>query len=275
VTIATTLLWVLPDLDERPRPSPAVPAEAPEAPADPRSAGEPGAAAATANPGLADEAIEREAAKGYAEGFARGLAEGREQGLDEGREQGFAEGREQGLAEGREQGYAAGWASGADTASADFASHARQLRAILIRLCEPVPALDAIVEEAVAALALEIARCVIGRETAHSREYLVALIREAVAKVPIEMGVPKLELNPDDLEAIRRLAPELVGAGAVLVGDDAIEPGDCRVICDNGGTAIKDRRWRPRLAEGASQVDLSLTARWRAAMLAMFEGEDR
>jgi flagellar assembly protein FliH len=258
MTIATALLWVLPDLDERPR-SPPVPAEAPPAPADPPSAGEAGAEEAATDPGLPDEAMQQEAARGYAEGFARGLAEGREQGL----------------AEGREHGYAAGWASGAATASAGLASQARQLLAITTRLGAPVPALDAIVEDAVAALALEIARCVIGRETAHSREYLVALIREAVAKVPIEMGVPKIELNPADLETIRQLAPELGGDGAVLVGDDAIEPGDCRVVCDGGGAAIKDRRWRHRFANGVSQVDLSLAARWRAAILAMFEGDDR
>jgi flagellar assembly protein FliH len=82
-------------------------------------------------------------------------------------------------------------------------------------------------------------------------------------------------LNPTDLDVIRGLAPEIEGGNAALVADDTIEPGDCRVIADARGMPIKDMRWRPRAGEGASQVDLSLATRWRAVMLALFEGEEK
>jgi len=190
-------------------------------------------------------------------------------------EKGYAEGWQRGLAEGREKGYTEGIDAGAKAAETALAEQAQRLAAILARLDAPIPALDRPVEEAVAALALEVARCVIGGETARSREYLVRLIREAVAKVPIEMGTLKVVLNPADLELVRALAPEIENGSASLVGDNAIEPGDCLVVADGQGAPIKDMRWRPRTGEGMSQVDLSLATRWRAVMLALFEDEDK
>jgi flagellar assembly protein FliH len=187
---------------------------------------------------------------------------------------GHAEGVASGLREGREQGYAEGLAAGTRAGEAALAVQAQRLSAIAERLDAPIPALDRAVEEAVAALALEVARCVIGGEVARSRDYLVRLIREAVAKVPIEMGALQLVLNPADVELVRGLVPDIESGGAVLVGDDAIEEGGCVVIADGDARPVKDRRWRPRAGEGASQVDLTLAARWRSVMLALFDGEE-
>jgi len=197
------------------------------------------------------ETVQEEIAKGYSEGWQRGLAEG------------------------REKGYAEGLDEGTKAAEQALALQAERLAAIIARLGAPLPALERPVEEAIAALALEVARCVIGSETSRSREYLVRLIREAVAKVPIEMGALKVVLNPVDLELVRALAPEIENDSAALVGDDAVEPGDCLVVADGQGAPIKDMRWRPRAGEGMSQVDLSLATRWRAVMLALFEGEEK
>ncbi len=257
MTETTALLWPMPELDDRPRPPP-LPMDAPSQ----RTEG----VAADPSPAEADpdipspaELVEQQLGEGYATGWERG----------------FAEGRDSGLAAGREQGYAAGFATGAEAARADLATEADRLRSIIGRLGAPIPALDAIVEDALAALALEVARCVVGRETSSSRDYLVPLIRDAIAKIPIEMGAPKLMLNPADLETIRKTASDIVRDGAVLVADDTVELGDCRVICDGERAPIKDRRWRPRPTAAIAQADLSIAARWRAAIFAMFEGEDQ
>jgi flagellar assembly protein FliH len=187
---------------------------------------------------------------------------------------GYAEGLRRGLAEGRDTGYAEGLAAGAKAAEEPLAAQARRLAAIASRLAAPIPALDRTVEEAIAALALEVARCVIGSEVVQSREYLVRLIREAVAKVPVEMGALQIVLHPADLEVVRGLAPDIESGGAVLVADPAIEEGGCLVVADGDGRPVRDRRWRPRAGEGVSQVDLSLAARWRGVMLALFDGEE-
>ncbi len=184
---------------------------------------------------------------------------------------GCAEGFERGLAEGRETGYAAGFAAGLEAAQRSLTEEARRLTALVQRLTEPIPALERRVEEAVVALALEIARCVIGGELARSREPLVRLIREAIAKVPIETGALEIVLNPADLDLVRALAPEIERGSATLLGDPAVETGGCLVI---GHGEVKDVRWHPRLREGVSQVDLSLAARWRNVMLTLFDGED-
>lgn len=255
MTATTALLWPMPELDDRPRQP--MPMDGPPQPADGEAAAPP-PATDRYGPSPA-ELVEQQLAEGYAAGWERGFAEGRDSGLEHGRERGYAE----------------GFATGAEAARGELAAEADRLRSIVGRLGAPIPALDAIVEDAVAALALEVARCVIGRETTTSRDYLMPLIRDAIAKIPIEMGAPKLVLNPADLETIRKNASDIVRDGGVLVADDTVEPGDCRVVCDGERAPIKDRRWRPRPAAAMAQADLSLAARWRAAIFAMFEGEDQ
>lgn len=187
---------------------------------------------------------------------------------------GYAEGWEQGRLEGAEKGHADAIVA-AEAAQTTLAQQARRLATIADRLGAPIPALDAAVEEAVAALALEVARWVIGNEVSRSRDYLVRLIREALAKVPIELGSVAIIVNPADRDLICRLAPDIADGNAVLVSDDAVEPGDCRVIADSQAAPAKDLRWRPRAADGIAQVNLSIPSRWRAAMLALFEDEDK
>jgi flagellar assembly protein FliH len=184
------------------------------------------------------------------------------------------EGLQRGIEEGREQGYAAGFAEGAKAGEARVLEVVNRMVEIVGKLGMPVAALEQPVEEAVAALALEIARCVIGEEVGRSREFLARLVREAIAKVPLEMGAPRVLLNPADLELARRLAPEIDEGKAVLVADETIEPGGALIVADGEGRQIKDRRWNPRTAEGVSQVNLTLSSRWREVMLTLFDGED-
>jgi flagellar assembly protein FliH len=184
------------------------------------------------------------------------------------------EGLQRGIAEGREQGYAAGFAEGAKTGETKMLEAVNRMAEIVGKLGMPVAVLEQPVEEAVAALALEIARCVIGDEVRRSREFLVRLVREAIAKVPLEMGAPRVLLNPADLELARALAPEIDEGRAVLVADETIEVGGALIVADGEERQIKDRRWNPRTVEGVSQVNLTLSSRWREVMLTLFDGEE-
>jgi flagellar assembly protein FliH len=185
-----------------------------------------------------------------------------------------AEAIERGLTEGREQGYAAGYAEGAAIGEVRLTEAVERLAAIVRHLGEPLAVLEQPVEEAIVALALEIARCVIGNEVRRSHEFLVRLVREAIAAIPLEMGSPRVLLNPADLELIRKLVPEAEAGHASLVADDTVEPGGCLVIADGESRGNKDRRWNPRVSEGVSQVNLTLSSRWRAVMLTLFDGEE-
>jgi flagellar assembly protein FliH len=191
-----------------------------------------------------------------------------------GAEEGYAEGLQRGIADGIAQGYSAGFEEGKRQAKQHIAVQAHNIAAIAARLGAPITALDRPVEEAVVALALEVARHVIGSEVSRSRDYLVRLIREAIAKVPIEMGAPSVLLNPADRSLISNLAPEIEDDGIVLLDDDSIEPGGCVVIANGDDAPLKDRRWHPRASEGVSQVNLTLASRWRSVMLTLFDGEE-
>jgi flagellar assembly protein FliH len=185
----------------------------------------------------------------------------------------YAEAAERGFAEGREKGYAAGLEA-VKPLEQRLLEQVERLGGILGRFDAPIAVLQRPVEEAVAGLALEIARCVIGAEVSRSHAYLVRLIREAVARVPIEMGAPKILLNPADLDLVRELAPDIGSSRAALVSDEGVEPGGCLVIADGDDTPVVDRRWHPRAGEGMSQVDLTLASRWRGVILSLFDGED-
>jgi flagellar assembly protein FliH len=184
-----------------------------------------------------------------------------------------AEAVERGLAEGREKGYAAGLEA-VQPLERRLVEQIERLNGILGRFDAPVAVLQRPVEEAVAALALEIARCVIGVEVSRSHAYLVRLIREAIARVPIEMGAPKILLNPVDVDLVRELAPDIDSRRAALVADETVEPGGCLVIADGDENPVVDRRWHPRAGEGMSEVDLTLASRWRGVILSLFDGED-
>jgi flagellar assembly protein FliH len=184
---------------------------------------------------------------------------------------GHAEGVQRGLVEGREQGYREGFAAGAQAAEQSLALEAQRLAAIVNRLSAPIPAVERTVEDAVLALALEIARCVIGSEISCSHESLVRLIRRAIAKVPIETGALEIVMNPADLDLVRALAPDIETGGTVLLGDATVEAGGCLIV---GHSEAKDMRWHSRGREGVSQIDLSLAARWRDVMLMLFGDED-
>ncbi|HWB48336.1 MAG TPA: FliH/SctL family protein [Stellaceae bacterium] len=220
--------------------------------------------AAVAAPAAAVDyaAVRAQAAEEAARALAAERAEAHEEGL------------RRGLEEGREQGYAAGFSEGAKAGEAKMMEAVRRMAAIIGKLGTPVAALEQPVEEAIVALSLEVARCVIGDSVKHSHQFLVRLVREAVAKVPLEMGAPRVMLNPVDLDLIRRLVPEVDDGHAVLVGDDTIEPGGALIVADGEERQIKDRRWNPRTAEGVSEVNLTLSSRWRAVMLTLFDGED-
>ena len=243
VAAASILPWQFPAL-VGPPPRPPAPEADPDEAVPPPDAPSPGGAAAA-------EALRAEAARGYADGLAQGRREG------------------------HAQGYAAGRAEGRAEAEQNLAALARRLATLLDALAAPMPALESIVEEAVVGLALEVARCVIGSEVSRSREYLVRLIREAIAKVPIGMGAPAVILNPADLELVRALLPQGDEEAAALIADETVEPGGCLVVANAEGTAIKDRRWYPRAGESGSQVDLTVASRWRSVMLALFESEEQ
>jgi flagellar assembly protein FliH len=112
------------------------------------------------------------------------------------------------------------------------------------------------IEENVSALAVIIARQVIGRELALGLEPVLNLVRAALTEFPIDQPI-RIRVNPNDLNAISRESAD--GDSGMLsltrdrqarwVGDAAIAPGGCMV------------EGRERIIDG--RVDLALERVYR------------
>lgn len=119
--------------------------------------------------------------------------------------------------------------------------------------------LDAL-EANIAALAVAVARHVIGRELKTGPEPIVDLVRRALMEFPVDQPLRVL-LNPGDLSAITAVSPSRAepapiapGRDVRWVADPSIEPGGCIVegrdrIVDGRIDRALERIWRS-LADG-------------------------
>jgi len=174
--------------------------------------------------------------------------------------------------EGRAAGYAAGLEQGRQEALRAAGEDIERLRGILGSLAAPIDELDAAVEQALLGLALEIARQVIRHQLTVQPEVVLPLLREALKVLPIRSQRPLLRLHPEDLVLVREAFPELSDAGVEAIADPEIERGGLILsVALEGERSLPDRRWRQRKeAAVATELDLSLEARWRQVLEQLF-----
>lgn len=217
--------WSLPAFDA---PKDAAEPEAPPPPPEPEPAPQPAYALPTADD------IERMYEDARTEGYAAGHAEGLEEGRREGRAAGVDEGQREGQAQAREQGEAV----------------ARQLGELMDGLEARFAALDAEIAEEILALAVEVARQVVGRTLADEPTAICETVRQALAHLPQRQIA--IRLNPDDVGLVREYLGELVAHGAHrLIEDDQIGRGGCI------------------LETPTSQLDATVPVRWRRVLEGM------
>ena len=185
----------------------------------------------------------------------------------------FEQARAQGWAEGQREGHAQGRQAGLDEARAQGAAELAALRGLLQRLQQPASRLDAELEDAVVALALEVARQVVLHEVHSQPQALLEIVQRALAAFPASAGAPWVRLHPDDVSMLRQLAPELEDGGVSLLPDETLQRGD--LVLASGGEASRaspERRWRPRAARDVqAELDLRLEERWRQVIARLFE----
>lgn len=136
------------------------------------------------------EAVQKQA---YDEAYAQGKKEGYAQGYHEG----FQEGMQQGREEGRKQGYA--------EQVGVLQQQAQTFEALLQTLTQPLQQLDARVEQALVKLALGVAAQLVRRELKTDPGQVVAVIREAIAALPLAAQHVQLHLHPEDAALVRQL----------------------------------------------------------------------
>lgn len=163
-------------------------------------------------------------------------------------DEGFALGQKEGLAQGREAGQLEGFAAGEKEAQ----ELAQRMRRIFDTLAEPVRELDDEVEQALLSLALAVAKQVIRRELSLQPGEVLAVIKEAVALLPLSARDVSVRLHPDDVRFIRDTLDVGEESNAwTMVEDPAITRGGCRVVTS---TAQIDATLEHRLAQLASSL---------------------
>ncbi len=163
-------------------------------------------------------------------------------------DEGFAQGQEEGRRRGEAEAQAAGRAALQKT-TATF-------NAIMQTMAKPLEQLDEEFEQSVADLAALIARHLVRRELRSAPGEIVAVVREAMAQLPIAARHPRIHIHPDDLEILRRsLALGDSDSAWKLEPDPLISRGGCLVETES------------------SFVDATVEARLNAIIAKAFGGE--
>lgn len=158
------------------------------------------------------------------DGFAEGREAGYQAGFAEGREQGHKEGYEAGMAEGRERGQAQGYQETRD----DVDARLERLEQVMAELVEPIRRHEDELESALVNLTTVLARAVLYRELSLDSSQIRRVVRRALASLPATADHIRIHVHPDDSELVKQVAARME-AEAVVIEDDALLPGGCRV----------------------------------------------
>jgi len=164
--------------------------------------------------------------------------------LEEIQEQARAEAFNQGLQEGREVG------------QQEFVARVQMLENMLGGLEKPFEELDSCVEQQLAQLAMLVARQLVRRELATEPKQVIAVVREALAALPVAARDVRLALHPEDAVLIRQaLSLQDDGQSLQIVEDPVQSPGGCRVYTDT------------------SQIDATVESRLNAVIAKVLGGQ--
>ncbi|NDP63943.1 MAG: flagellar assembly protein FliH [Polaromonas sp.] len=153
--------------------------------------------------------------------------------------------RQTGEAEGRKQGHAQGLAEGHAAGLAAVQAQAAQLQALAQTLPAALQLAQSSVADDLLALALDIARQVLGQALAAEPQAILAVVHELLQAEPSLSGTPQLLLHPDDAALVKELlTDDLKAAGWRVRTDAQIARGGCRVMAHSGERdATVQARW--------------------------------
>ena len=158
----------------------------------------------------------------------------------------------------RQEGFAQGLQEGRAAGAQQIQNQASQLNALLQTLREPFSELDEAVEEQLVQMSLLIAKQLVRRELKTSPEQVIAVVREAIAVLPVASRELKLVLHPDDIEMVREaLSMHDEVENIKIVPDPVLTQGGCRILTDT------------------SQVDATVESRLNAIFANVLGGERR
>lgn len=156
--------------------------------------------------------------------------------------------------EAREAGYKAGFdegrAAGEQAAEENARAVVEDMQQLLGALQQSLAEMDQKVAENLLQLGLEVARQLGRSQIEADDEYLLPIIREAVASLPLHHAHLVIHLHPRDAARVR---PHLDGLGGTtqIVEDGTVMPGGCQIRA------------------GTSEIDASVETRWQRILEAI------
>lgn len=157
-----------------------------------------------------------------------------------------------GEAKGYQAGYARGQADGMAAATAAAREQAEQWQALTQAWPAALQLAERQVADALLALALDLARQVLGQALAVEPQAMLTVVHELLLAEPALTGAPQLLLHPDDVALVKaHLTDELQAAGWRIRPDAQLARGGCRVLAHSG------------------ERDASLEARWERVAAAL------
>ncbi len=183
----------------------------------------------------ADQGLARQAA----------LEDARAKVLEEAQRNGFAEGHIQGRQEGYQAGLLLGKEEGRAQTQLEQQPSIAQLQMLVSEFQHSLDALDSVVTERLAQLALSAARLVLGQTTGEGGNAMLLQIQQFLQQEPIFSGKPQLRVHPSLLPLVEQhLGATLSLHGWRLIADSDLHPGGCKVSAPEGS------------------LDASLATRW-------------
>jgi len=154
-----------------------------------------------------------------------------------------------------EEAYAVGLAEGRKAGQQQIQNQAEQLNALLHVLTQPLEILDEQMEQELVTLVVSVARQLVRRELKTSPGEILAVVRSALAVLPVGQRHVQLHLHPEDAALVRELMAVPEGEAAWRIAEDPmLSRSDCRVTT------------------ATSQIDARLETRLGAVISATFGG---
>lgn len=179
------------------------------------------------------------------------LALMRENVLQEAQQAGFEEGRRQGFQQGRQEGHQAGLQAGLEEGRAQGQREQQpaiaQLQTLVSEFQHSLDAMDTVIADRLAQLALHAARQVLGALPTQWDDIMAAPIQHLLQQEPAFSGPLQLRVHPALLPLVEQhLAATLDQFGWHLQADPQLHPGGCKLCAADGS------------------LDASLATRWQA-----------
>lgn len=158
--------------------------------------------------------------------------------------------QKKGYQDGFDAGQKSGHAAGQEAALIEGSKEADKLVQLVARFNQQIDDLESHVANDLLALALELARKITHQTIATQPEFILRVIRDALAQLPLQRTV--IFLNPTDIARIEALGSSpLTQAGHRIQADTHLAPGDVVIQADN------------------TRLDARIATRWQQVVAAL------